>query len=294
MFVPSELIVEQIIRTELDLLRNNMEVGMVDIFGSVYNALLNDKYGTELFDNIKEVIINDKFAIAHAFPEIGELNLPSISIHLQQQSEDIPHTFMGDMSLREVTTIDHPVIIDTFNPLSYDPVLGYVHVADGINLSDVYQNRVFVDGDGAEHTIVWPVDNTTGSKKFGIEKGLTSINLTGCKIISVINSTIYQALEIPIAETLLIGIHSDNSLKTKLLYYVLRYLLYKGKKRLMQYGIDLPKVDATEFHQSSQLLPDGIFSRFAILSFITYNSWRDETVAQVDNLVLTPTYEQNS
>ena len=80
------------------------------------------------------------------------------------------------------------------------------------------------------------------------------------------------------------GIHTQNSLLTKFLYHIVKYVLYKSGNMFRQYNLELAKYRGSDFNQALSLLPNQVYSRFLTMGFLAYNSWRQREISVVDSV----------
>lgn len=280
-FVLSELIIEQTIREGLTDLQNNIDIAMGDLFGNLNSDLLDNKYAED-YDKIKKILLYNQIHVLHAFP-MADTELPSFSIHLQSDTEEIAQDVLGDFAEEENIAIEPELIVSSFNFDSYDADSAIAYVPDAVDLSNVYKNRWVVLPDNAEIQIL-EVSNEVGNKFLKLNTDSESIVLTGAKIVSAVNTRIFRQHEIPSREKIMVGVHSQNSLLTKYLYHILKYVLYKGWERFESKNIQLQTFEGSDFMMNQEMLPVQVFSRFLSMNFVARNSWRHKELVVLDSL----------
>lgn len=284
-FTLSDFIVEETIRRGLHNLQdsNTLADTIEDIFGHFLDDLLKTKYGQEQLDNLVVYLQNTDISVVNAFPDSATTNLPQVSIVSQNDTEAQDLATFCDFPEEDSEEIEPAEIVSAFTANSYDSKTGYVLVPDVVDISAVRFAHYYIDGDGGEHRILTPINDEVGDKRFTIEKNLENLNITGGKIVSAIDRRIFQTATIPSRETLLIGVHSENSLLTKLLYNVVRYIIYKAKKDFNEKELQIVTLQGSDLNQALQFLPDHIYHRFITMSFISYNKFRIEELNVIDS-----------
>lgn len=278
MFTLAEFVVEQTLRDALEELRSDVQIGdaIEDVFGRLLDDNLKVKYGQKQLDDLILYLKNSQISVVSAFPGSGggATQLPQISITMQENPEAEDMATIGDWPEGEEEQIEPAVILTSFTANSYEANTGFVRVPDGVNLASVRYNHYYVDGSGNEYQILFPVSDENGDKRFTIAKDQEDVNLTGGKIVSAINVRLFLTNTIPSRETILIGIHTENSTLTKLVYHLVKYLLYKKKTLLASKECQLTQFHGSDYNQLIQLLPDNVYSRFITMSFVSYNKYR--------------------
>jgi len=280
-FVISELVIEQLVRNGLEDLRNNVDIALEDIFHNLTSDLLNSKFAEDV-EKIKVILLEGQVHILHAFPQ-ADTQLPSFSIHLQSDSEETPLDVLGDFSDEAEVDIDPEVIIDPIAFTSFDEDEKIAYVDDSVNLSSVYYNRWLVFPDETEIRVL-ESNNTTGNKYIKLDTDLDVISMSGNKIVSAIDTRKFSEHEIPSRENIMIGVHTQNSLLTKYLYHILKYILYKNRENFWNKGIRLQVFRGSDFAMDTSFLPVQMFSRFLTMDFVAGNSWRHSELVPIDSL----------
>ena len=280
-FVLSELVVEQLIRNGLEEIKEEIDIALTDIFGNLSTDLLNSKYAED-YDKIKTILLHSQVHVLHAFP-MGDTQLPSFSIHLQSDAEETPLDVLGDFAEEANVSIEPEVVLDniTFDSFDSDDQIAYLD--DSYDLSDIYYNRWLVLADGTEIRVL-EVNDTNGNKYIKLETDLSTINLSSNKIVSAVSNRTFRQHEIPSRENIMIGVHSVNSLLTKYLYHILKYILYKNRENFWNKGIQLQTFQGSDFTMNQGVLPEQVFSRFLTMNFIARNSWRHNELTVIDSM----------
>lgn len=285
-FTLSEFVVEQALRDQLADLKSDVNIGdaIEDIYGRFLDTVLATKFGRQQIDNLVNYLKAAQISIVSAFPNSSDSVLPQISITMQADVEAEELAMFNDAPEGEEVQIEPAEIVSSFTAISYDPNSGFIYVSDLVDLSIVRYNNYYVDGDGTSHQILTPVSDDIGAKRFPIEKNVENLNLTGGKIVSAVNVRLFLVNTIPSREHLLIGVHTENSTLTKLIYHLVKWMLYKKKMFLEEKGITNLTLQGSDFNQAIQLLPDHIYSRFLTTTFVAYNSFRYEELNVIDSI----------
>jgi len=285
MFALAEFAIESILREGLnDLKTDDTDLRLTDIFGRLRLPDISAKYGNTQIEKIKTILLRGEINIVQALSQLDNTKLPAYSIHLLGDTEDEAKAAFGDTDGSESTPISPSEIVPAFTATSYDSVTGKVVVPDSVDLSGIYANQFYEDGLGQTFKIENPVDSVLGDKHFTLATGIVVITLAGGRIISSISEKIHDVRFIPAAENIMIGVHSENALLTKFLYYILRYILYRKKEKFQEYNLVLSKYNGSDFSLKEPLLPENVYSRFITAQFITYNFWRNDELQIIDTI----------
>lgn len=285
-FTLADFVVEQVLRAGLRQLQNSDTLAdtIDDIFGTFLDTLLRTKYGQEQLDNLVKYIQNTDISIVNAFPDSATTNLPQVSIISQNDVEAEDLATFCDFPGEEEESIEPDEIVSSFTADSYDSKTGYVHVPDIVDLSSVRYAHFYIDGDGGEHRILTPVSNEISDKRFTIGKNIENLNVSNGRIVSAIDRRLFLTSTVPSREMILVGIHTENSLLTKLLYSVVRYLIYRSKKDFNERQLQIITLQGSDLNQALQFLPDHVYHRFITMSFVSYNTFRVEEVDLADSV----------
>lgn len=282
MFSIAEFGIESIIRTGLTEMKTDTDMKLDDIFGRLRLPDILIKYGDGEITKIKEVIMKVPIHVVQAQNNLMNMEIPAISIHLLADTEDDNKSGFNDFAGEVSTPIDPQVIINTFTPLSYDSSSGKISIDDSIDLDVIYAGKVFKDGLGQTYQILDPISNINGDKYITIAKDIIGISLPNSQIISSIKERIHQLDYSPANENIMIGIHSNNSLLTKYLYYIMRYLLWRKRSKFQEYQLELSKYNGSDFAIAPLYIPEGVHSRYITAQFVTYNYWKGDEKIIID------------
>jgi len=209
-------------------------------------------------------------------------NLPCISIHLHGDVEEEAKAGFNDFQGSAEVPIDPETIVSTFTATSFTSSTGKVEVPDAVDLSNVYKGRFWVEGMGQSLTILDPISNIVGEKFFHIAK-MATVDLTNTTIVSCINKRLFECKFIPSAENVMIGIHSENALLTRYIYYIVRHILWTKKDKFRELDLQLSKYDGSDFQLQQDLLSESsVYSRWVTAKFISYNTYKDKEVTPID------------
>lgn len=285
MFSLSEMAIESILRTGWEEIKSSSDIdlAMQDIFGRLSDSFLTQKY-SGIVGDIKSKLNLDEMNFIHALSQLERTKFPAFSIHLLQDMEAENKTAFYDLEGKSEISIDSVEIVSSFDSSSYNSENGRISIPDSVSLSKVYANSFYVDGNGSEFRVRHPISNDVGDKFITIDQGIIGLNLTGNKVVSSIKSRVFDHKYIPTDEKIMVGVHTENALLTRFYYYILRYLLYKSKDKMQDYGLLLAKFSGSDFSMAETLLPNNVYSRFITLDFVAYNSWHDNELDVIDVL----------
>lgn len=286
-----DLIVESILRDGFANARNDLSV-IDDVFCDLTMAYADKKYGQAEIQRIKDIIANKEVSIVHSFNLVNS-NLPCISIQLADDREDESKAHMGNYVhniTRPFTTPEElaaTVIVESFQPNSYSPNSGAVKVSDGVDLSQIHANHLFVDSDGTKFTITGGIVNTAGKKQFVIDKQAT-VNLgPGAEIRSSIDYNLYEKRGNIEQTQLILGIHTKEALLTKYLYVLVKYFILSRQSDAIERGIQLNTYTGSDFTRNLAYEADVVYTRFLNVSGTVQHQWRSDKVQLVDNVEVT-------
>ena len=283
-----ELIIEATIREKLEYLKNNSDL-IDNIFSSLTSDYVLAKYGQKELESIKKFITTKQIGVVHSFNETNAKDL-SISIHLGSENENQALAHLDDFEKDQQITMTDPEalasLINVSNVTidSYDSIHGLVYVPDSVNLANVYPNKIFVDSDGTEHTILSPVINTNGSKVFGVAAGSIVQTSGSGTIKSSLNFNQYEVMGIVTDVNLLLGVHAKNALQAKYLYILLKYLILSSKQDLINRNFLVTSFQGSDFGRNEQFRGDHSFTRFLTITGKVEDSWRSDEVIPIDNV----------
>lgn len=284
MIIP-DLIIESVIRDGFQNARRNEEV-IDDVFGNLSRAFAEKKYGDKEINKIKSLVQNNEVSIVHSF-NLVDANMPCVSIQLLNDLEDERRAHLGDqIGFNDIPFADQTVtvIVSSFTPTAYDLVTGLVTVPDGVNLSQVYANLLFVDNAGVEHQIIGGIDNTVGQKKFAVAKQSEVTIGIGCEIKTSINFSRYKQKGNVEKAQILMGVHSKDPLITRYIYTLVKYFLLSRKKDLISRDFQLSTYNGSDFSRNMEYKGDAVFSRYLTVSGMLQHDWRSDLVELVDSI----------
>jgi len=284
MLALAEFSVELILREGLDEFKDSdIDLRLTDIFGRLKIGLLNAKYGQTEIDKIKKVLLKSEIGFVHSFSQLAAKGaiFPSISIELNGDTEDEAKAAFDDLACTQETPIDPAVVVPTFTASSYNTTTGKVSVPDSVNLSDVYEGRFWEEGTGISFKVLDPISNILGDKFFHIDK-MQTVDLNNTRIVSCVDQRVHEVKYIASNENILVGVHAQNALLTRYLYYIVRHILWTKKDRFRELNLMLSKYDGSGFKLNIPLLPEGTYSRFITTRFVAYNLYRDKEIVPID------------
>lgn len=284
MLAMAEFAIESIIRQSLkEIINENIDIHMNDALGRLTLNDVVDKYGNTEVLKVKQFLQTQQVNIIQSLTQLANNeNLPSFSIHLMSDAEDESKAGFNDFDGETVVPIAPRVIVPLFNANSYDSDTGTISVPDSADLQNVYKGMTFLDGHGVGYTISDPISNFAGNRYFTINANIPMVGLLNAQIVSSITSQIWRVKYTTTNENIMIGVHTDNALMTKYLYYVLRYILYRQRHKFQEYQMQLSKYDGSDFSLNQVSLPEAVYSRWITARFVTYNFWHDVPLKIID------------
>lgn len=282
MFCLAEFALESILREGLEDMKSDTDLRLDDIFGRLRLPDIATKYGNDEISKIKKLLLRTPINIVQAQTNLMEMKMPAISIHLLADTESEAKASFNDKDGETSIPVDPEILVNAFTATSYDISTGKISVPDSVDLSDIYAGKVFVDGLGQNFKIMDPISNINGDKYFSITTDIVSITLTNCSIVQSIQERHFNVDYIPTDENIMIGVHAENSLLSKYLYYVVRYILYKKKNRFMEYQLQLSKYNGSDFAITQVFIPENGHSRWITAQFSTYNFWKGDELNIID------------
>lgn len=279
-----ELVVESVLRDSLAAVRNDLTI-LDDIFGNLTRPYANDKYGLREIETLKTLFQQERIEIAHSFP-VKNSRLPTISIQLASEREDLGKRKLGDRAGRQTKLINPALLVRVpqFTPDSYDPKTGKVLVPDSVDISGVYANLLFVDQDSNEFVIIAGGSNEIGNKHFYLEKNLSLVLGPRTFIKTSINCEIYTIKSNSEMVDILLGVHTENSLTTRFLYGFVKYTMLSRKSDLQKRDFQISTYSGSDFNRDSGYPGDVVFTRFLTLSGLICNDWRGDKVQLIDSV----------
>lgn len=289
MFSLTEFIVEGLVRDKLEEIRTSEDIDLImtDIYGTLRDPVLSTKFGNSEITKIKEVIEKSAISVHQGLTNLASnAKLPAFSIHLQTDTEREDLASFDDEAGECVVPVDPEVYVDTFDATNYFSDEARVIVPNSVDLSEIYGNLYYEDGSGLSYRITYPISNVDDNKYFTIDKSDSGpVNLIGGRIVSSIEERIFELKYIPSQEIVMLGAHAENSLLTKYLYYLLRYIMFQIKEDLERRGLEFSKHLGSDFQLNSPLLGDEVYSRFLTLNLVHYDYFRgaEKTIIEAIN-----------
>lgn len=293
-FVMPELILESVVRDGLENVRRDPSL-LDDVFGNLTRAFASEKYGTTEIEKIKTAIVEREVSVVHSLSHVNsglqtDGKTLMISFNLGEESEDESKAGMGDhfatmdVAFKTPSKIAAVTKVAAFTPTAYNAKTGIVTIPDAVNLAPVHVNLLFVDASGTEFNINGSINNTTGSKTIGIDKGVEVDLGPGAEIKSSITFDRYQVKSNIDKTTILLGCHSKEPLLTKYLYTLVKYFLLSRKKDLISRDFQLSTYRGSDFQRNENYTADHVFSRWLTISGMIQHDWNNEKVDLIDNV----------
>jgi hypothetical protein len=289
-----DIIVESVLREALEVTKRNPQI-LDHVFRSMTKSrLAREKYGQKEIERIKQNIVKFDWSFVHSFNEV-EGKTPAISIQLlgeneakEVQIEDFERDARIPLSPEELASL---IVIENFTPTSYNPLSGALAIPDGVDLTNVHINLLFVDASGAIWPILGGIDETPGQQQFLIAANVAP-NISGpCLIKSAIDFKQITIRGNMTDVNILLGVHTKDALLTKYFYILLKYFLMVRKHVLIEEGFICSKFQGSEFTRNLKFEGDAVFTRFLTLTGKVEDSFRsDETQVfdSVDIIVQVP------
>ena len=296
-FILPELVIESLIRDGLQNVKADPTI-VNDVFSQLTRAYATQKYGQTEIDKINALIQKD-LPVVFSYFEV-DANVPCISIMIGSDNEDKRRAHLSDDYGEMTTEIVDPVALEALHRvnnllvISYDPTTGKVLVDDSMDLSQIYKGMIFTDStspDPVDHCIVGGIDNTPGNKSFFIGKS-EEVDFSvpaNCYIKSSLNYTVNEVRGVTGDETLVIGVHSKDSLTTKYLYILVKYFILSRKPDMISRGVYLASYSGSDFHRDSEYLGDAVKTRFLTINAKQDDTWRSDQVVLIDSVQINGT-----
>lgn len=265
--------IESVIRAGLTAIREN-PLRLDDLFSEMKLSYLDDHFGQTEIDKIKSWLDDNRINIVQGWPQAPS-EIPCVSINLRSAVEATEIAIFGDDAEYENTEAAAE-IVETFTPTSYDPTSGKIAVADGVDLSDVNTSLFFIDGSEVSFEIKG-ISDVDGSKYIIIDpdEGTPTI-IEECMVVENIDFTRATYNMIPIHEKVQLGIHTENAVKTRYLYYIILYIFQIRRDTMIRRFLELTHFSASDFVREPSFLPENIFSRYITLDAITRFYYKEE------------------
>jgi hypothetical protein len=288
-FILPELIIESLIRDGLQNVKADPTI-IDDVFSQLTRAYAQQKYGQTEIDKINALVQKD-LAVVFSYFEV-DANAPCISIMIGSDTEDKRRAHLSDDYGQMEEQIVDPVELEALHRVnnlevsSYDPTTGRVAVTDANDLSPVFKGMIFVDSTDVEHIITGGIDNSLGSKSFFIGKNeeVDFSDPTTCYIKSTLNYKLNEVRGLTGDETLVIGVHSKDSLTTKYLYILVKYFILSRKPDMIKRGMYLSSYSGSDFGRDSEYLGDQVKTRFLTITGKIDDTWRSDQVILIDSV----------
>lgn len=268
----TEYMLEYFLRTGLELVRN--QPSLLDIvYENLNEGIFATFFGPKVINEIKDAILNRNINIIQGLNEVPE-KLPCYSLLVTGTTEDSNKSFFDDFSHR-VDTDKAPAVLGTITTTAYDAASGFISVPDNTDFTNIYIGGVVQDASATAYDILGPiVTSPNGAKGFYIVNG-ASFAVGTATLYSQINTQSVGRNEVPLYETVQVGVHTERSNFTKHLYFLLIYLLSSRRLEMENIGYHISKFNGSEYMREQDLLPSNIFSRYINITFWTKISWTD-------------------
>lgn len=283
-----DLILETVLRAGLKNARLNPAV-IDDVFSDLTATYAEKKYGESEINKIKKMVQNKEVSIVHSF-NLTQSTLPCISIQLTDDREDPARSHMGDFTSYQSQLFTDPVqiaatvYVSNIQPTAFNPLTGVVSIPDSVDLSSIYPNLVYIDSAGNEHVITGGINNAIGHKQFAVDnEGVVALG-SGGQILTTINYEVFQTHGNIETSQLILGIHTKDSLLTKYLYILVKYIILSRKISLTRRGFQLTSYSGSDFHRNAEYGGDVVYTRFFNVSGLLQHSWKSFQEKLVDNV----------
>jgi hypothetical protein len=284
-----ELILESIIRDGLANIKADLTI-IDDLFGYLTRPYASQKYGSSEIQKIKDLVTSTEIPVVYSFHE-SDAKSPCFSIHIGDDDEDRTRDHLDDYYAEETITLSPSQIaaltlIPNILPTAYDSRSGQLLIPNSVDLTLAYAGLVFVDGSDVEHPIFGGIDNTTGNKMFFIEKNGNPDMVNPGLIRTPITYEVFEVRGVTQAIKLMVGVHTKNSLTTKYLYTILKYIILSRKKDLIKRGIYVARLSGSDFSRDIQFQGDQVFTRFLTVTGKVDDTWKSYQVDLIDQVIV--------
>lgn len=268
----TEFYLEFVLRDALQQLRQDPTT-IRSLFGNFTDDFLSQTHGMNAIKDVTTYIQNKEFHIVQGWPN-QETKMPCCSINLSSSVENTAKDFFEDYAGFEEEEVDATVIVSPFTTITYSSSTGYVTIPNTINIDNVFAGHIFVDAIGEEFTIISIINEST-NKKLGFENDSDITIGAGCYVKGSLTTINYDSKAIALTESLVLGLHAkDNPSECRYWYYVIMYLLASSRLTFERKGLQIHSASATDFNRMLDFMPEGVFTRFINLTFLTWLSWK--------------------
>lgn len=297
-FVLPEIILTSVIQDGLQNCRDNSAI-IQDVFGNLTRSFASAKYGTSEINKIQTLIQTKPIPVVHSMSMVTA-EVPCVSIALINDQEDTGHASFSDY----MTTIDSPltdpsdlaalVVVSSFTPTSYNATTGALLIPDGVDLTQVYINLLFIDSTGVRYPVLGGIIADVGHKQILIASGQNPSLSAGATIQSSLNYVQNQVKGNVEKVQLMIGIHTKDPLMTKYLYTLVKYFILSRKVSLINRDFQLATYSGSDFTRDQQYGGDAVFTRFLTINGMVQNDWNAQGVVIYDdvNVILVTTKDE--
>jgi len=277
----TEFVFESVIRDGLGDLRTTPSK-LDDIFSGFLAAYQSTQYGQAKIDEIKTYIVNNQIRIVQALG-MAPMSVPCISIQLMRAAEDSDIQNIGNEFEERDDSTTPTVYIPTITPGTYNNTTGILTVVNAVDLSTVCPGWIYVDASDNKFAIGSGNSNLSGDKFINIGPGQTPDIGGDGRIESSIDVIRTERRMIRLRETISLGCHAKDDIHlTKLIYYILVYILKSRQESLITRGITLDAGDASLFDRAEEYQGENIFSRYTSVGCITEYIWDQGEVNLID------------
>lgn len=283
-----ELIIESLIRDGIQNVRNDPKI-IDDLFAQLTRNYNSRKYGSAEITKIK-ALVQKEIAVTFSYHEV-DAKAPCISIMIGSDNEVAKRDHLGDHYSEQTEDITDSAELEALKRvenlvvISYNELTGQVSVDDATDLSEVYRNMIYVDSANNEFPITGGVNNLPGQKSFYIQKlAEVDISTNDGHIKSSVNYRQFEVKGVTSDVTLVLGVHSKDSLTTKWLYILLKYFIISRKKDMIKRGLYLAMFSGSDFGRDSEYLGDQVKTRFLTITGKVDDTWRSDQVTVIDNI----------
>jgi hypothetical protein len=275
--------VQSVIQYGIDQIRANINV-LDEIFANLKEGHLNALYGDREIQAIKEWFARTSVPVILGF-SLDDTRIPSYSVHLAQESEDVQNAFLNDWAGTEDQDIHPRVIVSSFVPATYDVSAGMIVAADTVDLDLVVPGHYIADANDVKY-LISDVTEQTILVELNPDSTLVP-DFSKVQVESFINTATYKRGEAYFNTQLDVGVHArDNPNMVIWLYSILTYILFRYKSEISTRCMDLTTYSASDFSKDSQYIASNVYSRWIRLSARTRVSWKEDLLPKIDTLTV--------
>lgn len=230
---------------------------------------LQKVYGKKEIDNFKKFLTTRNIMVAIEHRPQDQASFPAIVVKLGPGDEDGPKDALGDGFQQENVdpstlggVFKYPQIVaGPLTPEAYDVLTGQISFADGVVLSNVFEDQMVYDEINRKS---YPIKLVLGDSEIMIEENLSPPpNLTGMTIRTIQNQVGHIRRSLFVWEKVELEILATTGQEVIYLFTILMYALIRYKKPLWDArNFQVSSITYSDlYHATPQADPNVIYGR---------------------------------